>query len=94
MNKDELVNRVDNDFTHHPPINAPRENLHNNVRIKTKELALFFVNNCPLSRELSLALTNLETAMFWANAAIARQQNNEITKDGYNFKQPASQKDR
>ncbi len=87
MNNDELVNRIDNDFAYHPPINTPRANLHDSVRKKTKELALFFVNNCPLSRELSLALTNLEVAMFWANSAIARQQNNEITKDDYEYKQ-------
>ena len=34
--------------------------------------ANLLVDNCPPSRELSLALTNLEQVMFWANAAIAR----------------------
>jgi hypothetical protein len=29
---------------------------------------------CPPSRELSLAMTNLEQAVFWANAAIARNE--------------------
>jgi hypothetical protein len=29
-------------------------------------------NNCPDSREKSLAMTNLEQAVMWANAAIAR----------------------
>ncbi|WP_420909120.1 DUF7681 family protein [Lysinibacillus fusiformis] len=27
---------------------------------------------CPNSREKSVAMTNLETAMFWANDSIAR----------------------
>jgi hypothetical protein len=29
---------------------------------------------CPGSRELSLAITKLEEAVFWANAAIARNE--------------------
>jgi hypothetical protein len=32
------------------------------------------VERCPEGRELSLALSNLEEVMFWANAAIARNQ--------------------
>jgi hypothetical protein len=36
--------------------------------------ASFLTHNCPPSRELSLALTKLEEVMFWANAAIARNE--------------------
>ena len=32
------------------------------------------IASCPDSRELSLALTNLEQAVFWANASIARNE--------------------
>ena len=32
------------------------------------------VDECPDSRELSVALTKLEEAVMWANAAIARNE--------------------
>lgn len=32
---------------------------------------------CPPSRELSLAMTNLEQAVFWANKAISRHKETE-----------------
>ena len=37
-----------------------------------KELANVFDAVCPYSRELSIALTKLEEAVMWANAAIVR----------------------
>lgn len=42
--------------------------------ITAKELAYMICQNTPTSREQSLALTNLEQAIFWANAAIARNE--------------------
>lgn len=39
---------------------------------KAEELAHLIDKRCPNSREKSLALTNLEQAMMWANAAIQR----------------------
>ena len=39
-----------------------------------KQLAHLLVTNCPESRELSCALTKLEEAVMWANAAIARNE--------------------
>ena len=42
------------------------------IRAKAKELALLIETECPDSRERSVAFTNLETAVMWANAAIAR----------------------
>ena len=35
---------------------------------------LQFAEKAPQSREQSLALTNVEQAIFWANAAIARNE--------------------
>lgn len=46
------------------------------LRGKAKELAYAIDERCPSSREKSLALTNLEQAIFWANASIARQHKN------------------
>lgn len=42
------------------------------VRGACKVTAQVVLNVTPASREQSLALTKLEEAMFWANAAIAR----------------------
>jgi hypothetical protein len=42
------------------------------VRSATLSLARTMADECPAGRELALALTNLEQALFWANAAIAR----------------------
>jgi hypothetical protein len=42
------------------------------IRAKAKELAQLIEAECPDSRERSVAFTNLETAVMWANASIAR----------------------
>lgn len=44
------------------------------LRDAAKDLAYEIVRNTPDSREQSLAITNLEQAIFWANAAIARNE--------------------
>jgi len=44
------------------------------IREVAGELAHFIACNSPESREQSLALTSLEDAVFWANAAIARNE--------------------
>jgi hypothetical protein len=59
-------------FTYHPPKPGQPE-LYQALRGKGKELAELIVASTPESREQSLALTNLEQACFWANAAIARR---------------------
>lgn len=41
------------------------------INDKTRELAKFMMERCPPSRQLSLALTELEMVRMWANAAIA-----------------------
>ena len=47
-------------------------NLVENVRGAIKSLLTFINHTCPDSREKSLAMTNIEEAMFWANASISR----------------------
>lgn len=59
-------------FSYHSPKGDQPER-YNAIRSKGQELALLLDGLCPESRELSLAMTNLEQALFWANAAIARR---------------------
>ena len=66
-----LLYRVRNDFRFHPAT-AETGPKHERVREACHRLALDLIELAPPSRELSLALTSLEEAMMWANAAIAR----------------------
>ncbi len=69
----ELYNRIENDYTYHPP--TPEQVIrYNKIRNMAKEFALLVVTQCPGSREASLALTNIDQAVFFANAAIARNE--------------------
>lgn len=60
-------------FTYHAPKPGQPEK-YTAIRAKAKELAEMIVELVPLSREQSLALTNLEQAVMWANAGIARNE--------------------
>ena len=60
-------------FTYHEPKDGQAER-YVRVRDTAGSLAHLFVTNCPRSRELSVALTKLEEAVMWANAAIARNE--------------------
>lgn len=66
---EELVRR----FTYHPPPDEATVQKYQRLREKARELATMIRDDCPHSRESSLALTNLEEAIMWANAAIARR---------------------
>jgi hypothetical protein len=65
----ELVRR----FTYHPPKGDQPER-YNLIRSKAGELAALLADACKESRERNLAFTKLEEAVFWANAAIARNE--------------------
>lgn len=69
--KKELLARIENDFMHHIPRDYQVDKYQEN-RKRFLELARHIVETTPSSREQSLALTALEEAMFFANAAIAR----------------------
>ncbi len=64
---DDLANR----FTYHPPRPGQPET-YQLIRDRAHALALDITEHAPPSRERSLALTKLEEAVMWANAAIAR----------------------
>lgn len=60
-----------NRFIHHSPSGVKLEK-HQQVREDFESLAQDLDIMLPEGREKALAMTNLEQAMFWANAAIAR----------------------
>lgn len=62
-----------NSFSYHAPKGDQPER-YSLLRMHGSDLARILNENCPPSRELSLAMTNLEQAIFWANAAIARNE--------------------
>lgn len=64
-------NKIENAFKYHSPKEGQPEK-YTAIREKAKELAYLIENECPSSREKSVAMTNLETAVMWANASIAR----------------------
>ena len=65
--------RLDNNFKYHAPKDDQPER-YENIRAQAKKYAAHLVLECPPSRELSLALTNLEQCVMWANASIARNE--------------------
>ena len=69
---EEAINEdLENRFTYHEPKPGQPE-IYQALRVLAKELAYRISEVVPESREQSLALTNLEQAIFWANAGIAR----------------------
>jgi hypothetical protein len=68
MDNTEIVRR----FRYYPADEA-RGEVHAHVRAKVMDLALDLNGVVPEGREKAVMLTKLEEAMFWANAAVARQ---------------------
>lgn len=68
---DDKKAQVEKNFTYHAPKEGQPEK-YEQLRNKAKEFAYLILELTPASREQSVALTELETAVFWANAAIAR----------------------
>jgi hypothetical protein len=64
---------VEKRFTYHPPKGGQPQR-YERIRAQAREMAWLITCNCPESRETSLALTKLEEAVMWANAAIARNE--------------------
>lgn len=66
---DNLANR----FTYHPPKGDQAER-YEEIRQLGRTMANEIDAMCPESREKSLAITKLEEAVMWANAAVARNE--------------------
>ncbi len=61
---------IEQTFTYHKPF-GDQSRRYEIIRNKAKELAWTIEQCCPDSRERSVALTNLQQTVMWANAAIA-----------------------
>lgn len=59
-------------FTYHAP-HGDQPGRYEVIRRNALEYARYIEDLCPESREKSLAMTHLEQAVMWANAAIARR---------------------
>lgn len=65
--------QIENNFQYH----APKEHRIPDFKIIREQARMFahvIDNLVPDGREKSLALTNLETVVFWVNAGIAREE--------------------
>ena len=69
IDNDDLENR----FNYHKPDEAKAKR-HETARSRCLDLARTIVDLTPEGREQSLAVTKIEEAMFWANAALARRK--------------------
>ena len=67
-NKEELQNR----FTYHAPT-EDQKSIYEGIRKMGLVLASMIDDLCPDSREKSLALTKVDEAVMWSNAAVARR---------------------
>ena len=65
---------IENRFSYHPATTPERVGAHESVRAECKSLAHQIDVLVPDGRHKALALTALEEAMHWANAAIACQE--------------------
>ncbi len=68
------IEDIENRFAFHAATTQEKRDEHTSVRAAHRDLALKVWADVPDGREKSLALTKLEEAMFWSNAAIARNK--------------------
>ena len=68
---------INNRFDFHAAPTAEKKMEHTSIRVACKELAIKINSSVPDGREKATALTKIEEAMFWANAAIARDNSEE-----------------
>lgn len=73
---DQELQTLQNNFTYHAPFGT-QQSRYGTLRERALDLADLITEFCPNSRERSLAMTNLEQAIFWANASIARNEKAE-----------------
>lgn len=68
-----MQDKLLNNFTYHAP-KGDQTARYQLIRDEALGLARLIEQSCPDSRERSLAFTQLESAVMWANAAIARNE--------------------
>jgi hypothetical protein len=64
------MDQIENIFQYHKPFGDQAEK-YQSIRLLAADMAGFINLKCPESREKSLAITNLQQAVMWANASIA-----------------------
>ncbi len=70
-----LLARLRNDHVYHPPIaELSQAKRYEAIRLAALNFGTYLLTQCPESRELSTALTNLDAVVFFANASIARNE--------------------
>ena len=67
-----LHQRIERDFTNHPPVDAEVVKTMEHLRSVAKEFAGVVADMCPAGREQSLSLTFIEQGLMFAIAAVAR----------------------
>lgn len=70
-------NDIENRFTYHPPRSEDVATKYVMIREAGKSFAELINEMAPDGREKSLAVTKIEEAVMWANAAIARSSSDE-----------------
>jgi hypothetical protein len=73
---DRMREQIANNFTYHKP-NPDQPERYMVIRDKARDLAELILKLTPPSREQSVAITELESTVMWANAAIARNEGAE-----------------
>ncbi|GHC44411.1 MULTISPECIES: Acb2/Tad1 domain-containing protein [Streptomyces rochei group] len=63
---------IEHRFAFHAATTDEKRDAHTSVRQHCRRLADHINETCPDGREKSLAITAIEEAMFWGNAALAR----------------------
>lgn len=77
----ETLTNLRNRFNYHSPPNEAVVKAHERVRAACFGAAMTLCEFCPLSDELRFAIRKLESAMMWANAAIARDHAHSDSAD-------------
>lgn len=67
-----LHERIDNDFTYHPPPDANTRQKYEDIRAEARAFAHRLADRVGPGRELKAALRKLEECVMHANAGIAR----------------------
>lgn len=69
-----MISMVDHNMTNHAPKDDSVVERFETLRGVARDLGHTIEDLCPPTRERALALTNLEQALMWAVASVARNQ--------------------